>query len=53
MITPEFLEELDYSKLVMIYSKLNIKLTELILYSMYFKNRKIRFIHKKTITNIT
>ena len=34
MITPEFLEELDYSKLVMIYSKLNIKLTELIIESI-------------------
>lgn len=34
MITPEFLESLDYSKLVMIYSKLNIKLTEIIIESI-------------------
>jgi len=31
MITPEFLEDLEYSKLVMIYSNLNIKLTEIII----------------------
>lgn len=31
MITPEFLESLDYSKIIMIYSKLNIELTEIII----------------------
>lgn len=39
MITPEFLESLDYSKIVMIYSKLNITLTEMIIDSIKNTNR--------------
>ena len=39
MITPEFLESLDYSKLVMIYSKLNIILTEMIIESIKNTNK--------------
>lgn len=40
MITPEFLEGLEYSKLVMIYSNLNIKLTEIIIAEI-LKNKEL------------
>ena len=51
MITPEFLEKLDSSKLVMIYSKLNIKLTELIIESI-LKTGKLNSYTKRQLQTL-
>lgn len=51
MITPEFLEKLDFSKLVMIYSKLNIKLTELIIGSI-LKTGKLNSYTKRQLQTL-
>lgn len=51
MITPEFLESLDYSKLVMIYSKLNIELTEMIIKKI-LKTGKLDSVTKRQLQTL-